>query len=53
MKPSGTAKSLVPWAGNGSSWYLSGAPDFRWNDDELNTLKCLIGNDFEVVGWAR
>jgi hypothetical protein len=36
-------------ADNGSNWYLSGAPDPRWNDDELRTLKTLRGSDFEVV----
>lgn len=36
-------------ADNGSNWFISGAPDSRWNDDELNTLKQLTGNDFEVV----
>jgi hypothetical protein len=36
-------------ADNGSNWYVSGAPDPRWNDDELNTLKALKGSDFEVV----
>ena len=36
-------------ADNGGNWFLSGAPDSRWNDDELNTLKGLTGNDFEVV----
>lgn len=36
-------------ADNGSDWYLSGAPDSRWNDEELNTLKNLRGADFEVV----
>jgi hypothetical protein len=36
-------------ADNGSGWFLSGAPDARWSDDELNTLKSLTGNDFEVV----
>lgn len=36
-------------ADNGGNWYLSGAPDSRWNDDELNTLKRLTGNEFEVV----
>jgi len=36
-------------ADNGSDWYLSGAPDPRWDDDELNTLKNLKGDDFEVV----
>lgn len=36
-------------ADNGSNWYVSGAPDPRWNDDELNTLKTIKGSDFEVV----
>lgn len=36
-------------ADNGSDWFISGAPDARWNDDELNTLKRLRGRDFEVV----
>ena len=37
-------------ADNGSAWFFSGASDPRWNDDELNELKALIGSDFEVVG---
>jgi hypothetical protein len=36
-------------ADNGSNWYFSGAPDQRWNDDELSTLKAVKGSDFEVV----
>jgi hypothetical protein len=36
-------------ADNGSNWYVSGAPDARWDDSELNTLKGLRGSDFEVV----
>jgi hypothetical protein len=36
-------------ADNGSNWYISGAPDPRWNDAELNTLKAIKGSDFEVV----
>ena len=36
-------------ADNGSNWYVSGAPDARWNDSELNTLKSLKGSDFEVL----
>jgi hypothetical protein len=36
-------------ADNGSDWYISGAPDKRWNDDALNTLKQVPGNAFEVV----
>jgi len=36
-------------ADNGGNWFISGAPDSRWNDDELNTLKRVHGSDFEVV----
>lgn len=36
-------------ADNGSNWYISGAPDPRWSDDELNTLKGVMGSNFEVV----
>jgi hypothetical protein len=25
-------------ADNGSAWYISGAPDSRWNDDDLHNL---------------
>ncbi len=36
-------------ADNGSAWYVSGAPDPRWSDDELATLRNVRGRDFEVV----
>ena len=36
-------------ADNGSSWYISGAPDPRWNDDELHTLSQVPGSAFEAV----
>jgi hypothetical protein len=36
-------------ADNGSNWYISGAPDSRWDDDELGELKSIMGNNFEVV----
>ncbi len=36
-------------ADNGSDWFISGAPDARWNDSELNTLKQAQGSNFEVV----
>jgi len=36
-------------ADNGSNWYISGATDSRWNDDDLNQLKTLPGSAFEVV----
>jgi hypothetical protein len=36
-------------ADNGSPWYISGAPDRRWNDDALHQLGQLSGRDFQVV----
>ena len=36
-------------ADNGSPWYFSGAPDRRWDDDDLHTPDRLGGADFEVV----
>ncbi len=36
-------------ADNGSDWYLSGAPDSRWDDDALSDLKSVTGDAFEVV----
>ena len=36
-------------ADNGSSWYLTGAPDDRWSNDDLHTLGRVTGSDFEVV----
>ena len=36
-------------ADNGSSWYVSGAPDPRWSNTELQTLGRVEGSDFEVV----
>jgi hypothetical protein len=36
-------------ADNGSNWYVSGAPDSRWNDEELANLRRVRGSDFEVV----
>jgi hypothetical protein len=39
-------------ADNGSNWYLSGAPDDRWNNDDLHALSALPGSDFEVVNTA-
>jgi hypothetical protein len=35
---------------NGSSWYITGAPDSRWSNDQLHTLGRVQGSDFEVVG---
>jgi hypothetical protein len=36
-------------ADNGSSWYISGAADTRWNDDDLNQMKSVPGSAFEAV----
>jgi hypothetical protein len=36
-------------ADNGSNWYVSGAPDERWENDMLHLLDVLTGNDFEAV----
>ena len=37
-------------ADNGSNWYVSGAPDPRWNNDRLvSELAQVRGSDFEVV----
>lgn len=36
-------------ADNGSPWYITGAPDSHWNDDELHGLGGIKGSDFEVV----
>ncbi len=36
-------------ADNGSPWYVTGAPDPHWDDDELHALGQLSGSDFEVV----
>lgn len=34
---------------NGSSWYISGAPDPRWNNDVLHELARVTGSAFEAV----
>jgi hypothetical protein len=39
-------------ADNGSPWYLSGAPDARWDNDVLRQLHRLRGADFEAVDAA-
>ncbi|HZQ67479.1 MAG TPA: hypothetical protein VFA68_03080 [Terriglobales bacterium] len=36
-------------ADNGSSMYISGDPDNRWNNDDLSTLKQVPASAFEVV----
>lgn len=36
-------------ADNGANWYVSGAPDERWDNGMLHLLDVLTGNDFEAV----
>jgi len=36
-------------ADNGSAWYISGAPDARWNDSDLHALGNVKGTDWEAV----
>jgi hypothetical protein len=40
-------------ADNGPSWFLSGAPDMRWSDDDLGLLKNIKGFNFEAVRMDR
>jgi hypothetical protein len=36
-------------ADNGSDWYIGGAPDRRWSNEQLHTLHRVPGSAFEVV----
>jgi RNA polymerase sigma factor (sigma-70 family) len=40
-------------AEHGSDWYLSGAPDPRWNEKDLKTLQRVRGDAFEVVRMGK
>jgi hypothetical protein len=40
-------------ADNGSDWYISGAPNRDWSNDQLHTLGRVKGSDFEVVDTSR
>lgn len=40
-------------ADNGSPWYVTGAPDPRWDDDDLHSLHRITGRDFEVVDTRK
>jgi hypothetical protein len=40
-------------ADNGSSWYVSGAPNPAWSTDQLHTLGRVPGRAFEVVRQSR
>jgi hypothetical protein len=39
-------------ADNGSNWFLSGAPDDHWNNDDLHALGAIPGSDFEVINTS-
>jgi hypothetical protein len=36
-------------ADNGSSWFISGVPDERWDNDDLHQLHNVKGSDFEAI----
>jgi hypothetical protein len=36
-------------ADNGANWYITGAPNAKWNNDDLHSLGRVKGSDFEVV----
>ena len=36
-------------ADNGGSWFITGAPDDRWKDVDLQEIKKVLAMDFEVV----
>jgi hypothetical protein len=36
-------------ADNGSPWFVTGAPDPRWNDENLEQIKRVPGSEFEAV----
>jgi hypothetical protein len=36
-------------ADNGSNWYVSGAPNPKWSNDDLHSLGRITGSMFEVV----
>jgi len=39
-------------ADNGSNWYITGATDSRWDDENLDQLKSIPGSAFQVVKSA-
>ena len=36
-------------ADNGGNWFISGTPDARWPDADIQALRKVKGSDFEVV----
>ncbi len=39
-------------ADNGTNWVITGAPDPRWSNQQLDTLNRVKGSDFEVVNTS-
>jgi hypothetical protein len=40
-------------ADNGSDWYITGAPNRGWSNDQLHTLGRVTGSSFEVVDTSK
>lgn len=40
-------------ADNGSDWFMSGAPNEKWNNDILRELGRVTGNQFEAVDTSK
>lgn len=40
-------------ADNGGDWYVSGAPDPAWDNDDLHSLGRVLGSNFEAVDQDR
>jgi hypothetical protein len=38
---------------NGSDWFITGAPDPRWSNEQLRALNRVPGSAFEVVDTSR
>jgi hypothetical protein len=36
-------------ADNGANWYITGAPNAKWSNDDLHSLGQVKGSDFEVI----
>lgn len=45
----GLKKYGMMLADNGSAWFISGAPDSRWDNTDLHNLSNVKGSDFELV----
>jgi hypothetical protein len=40
-------------ADNGANWYVTGAPNRGWSNDQLHTLGRVHGSEFEVVDTSK